>query len=307
MNLPNPRVAIVIVNYNGFDDTAECLDSVSAVKYEPYDVILVDNASRDSSVERLQKVFPNVRYVRSEVNLGFTGGNNLGLKAALKYSPRYVLFLNNDTVVSPNLLTELADYLEAHPDAGLIGPLTCYYDDPNRVAFAGGYLNRNTDLVSFPYRDCYVREIRETVIPCTFVEGTALFIRANLVARIGGFNDMYFLTSEESELCVKVAESGYCMAAITTCRVHHKISRSMGRASEIATYFTYRNKLFFVKNNCRDFEASDLVAIASYYCRSFLSLLLKKRNYRAARGIATGVVDYILRRSGPGRFEKLLS
>jgi hypothetical protein len=307
VKVQKPRVCIVILNYNGFDDSKACLASVSDLDYHPFNVVLVDNASKDNSFERLRKAFPEIHCVRSEVNLGFTGGNNLGFKVAHQYSPRYVLFLNNDTVVSRNLLTELAGYLETHPDTGLVGPLACYYHDPERVAFAGGHLNRNTGLISFPYRDSYVEEIRETVVPCTFVEGTALFIRADLMERIGGFNDMYFLTSEESELCVKVADSGHRMAVITTCQVRHKISSSMGRASEVATYFIYRNKLFFVENNCRNFRCSDLAAIIRYYCCSFLSLVVKKRNYRAARGLATGVLDYIARRSGPGRFEALLS
>lgn len=296
-------VFIIIINYKGYDDTEECLESIKKIKYSNYGIIVVDNAPNKSSVSLLKSKFPDIFYIGSPNNVGFSGGNNLGMQLAYKLGAKYILFLNNDTIVSNNLLTEMISFMENHKSVGMAGPLTLYYDNPSLVAFAGGSLNRNTGLITYFYKNIKLQQLKHNVVYCNFIEGAALFCRAQLIKKIGGFNELYFLTSEESELCIKVKESGHKMAVITSCYVWHKVSQSMTAASELASYFIFRNKLFFVKNNCIEFHLRDLLNIFRYYMVCLLSFTFKKKNYSAVIGMLNGIVDFFLGRDGVGRYK----
>ena len=298
-----PKVAIVMLNYNGYEDTHECIQSIESVFYNNYDVIVVDNASTRDDAGRLRVNFPNVTVIESSKNLGFTGGNNVGLLKAYEIGADYIFCLNNDTVVSENILEELVGFMEENQDVGLVGPLMCYYDSKTTVSSAGGTVERNTGLISFFHRGDTVNDIVDGTIFCEFIEGSALFIRASLMKRIGGFNDFYFLTSEESELCVRVADLGYRLAVISSCRVWHKVSQTMVTMSELSSYYIFRNKLFFVKFNHSTFVFKNFLHILKYYCICFSSFLLVKREYFACWGMVKGVIDFCLGRGGSGRFK----
>ena len=300
--MDSQKVVIIILNYNGYEDTHECLKSIENVFYDNYDVIVVDNGSKSNDAERLRLSFPDVMVIESSKNLGFTGGNNFGLQKTYEVGADYILCLNNDTVVSENILEELVRFMETNQEVGLAGPVTCYYDDKRTVSFAGGTLDRNTGLISFFHKGEMISNVGDCPIFCDFIEGTALFMRASLMKKIGGFNDFYFLTSEESELCVKVADLGYKLAVLPGCRVWHKVSQSIVAMSELASYYIFRNKLFFVKLNSRIFTLIDFLSLAKYYLICFASLLLRKRKYGACKGMIQGVVDFFLGRGGPGRF-----
>jgi GT2 family glycosyltransferase len=296
----NPSVAVIIVNYKGYELTRECLYSFSRVIYDDYALIVVDNGSCDHSVARLRAEFPQAVYIESERNLGFTGGNNLGLAAAYERGCRYVFFLNNDTVVSDNIF-ELVTFLEAHPEVGMASPLTFYHDNPERISFGGGYLDRNTGIITFSHKGDRRSDFTEKVIFCTFLEGAAIMARADLVGRAGGFNDDYFLNSEEAELCIKITDMGYRLAVIDNCFVWHKISQTMKPGSEMINYFVYRNRLHFVRNNALQLGVKQVFAIIYTYLRIILSFL-SRGNYPAARGLLLGVIDYFRGVKGVGRF-----
>jgi GT2 family glycosyltransferase len=301
-----PLVAVVLVNYNGLDDTRECLLSLREVDYRNMAVILVDNASADNSYAVIKDEFPEVHCIRSEKNLGFTGGNNLGMKKAYELRPDYLLLLNNDTTVSPNILRELTGFMAEHPEVGLAGPIALFYDAPDVVAFAGGHLDRNSGIVSFYNKRKRAAELADAVIYCNFIEGAALFVRTSVIQAVGGFNDLYFLTSEESELCIRISDLGYKIAVITSCSIRHKVSRTMGAESELSNYFIFRNKLWFIRRNASDHSISGFLPIIRYIVICLLSFIVKKRNFAAAKGIISGIFDYLRGVDGPGRFKERL-
>ncbi len=301
--MSTPQIAVVIVNYNGYDDTIECLNSIREINYKKYHVIAVDNASNDTSINNIKSIFPEIHFIKSHKNLGFTGGNNLGVEKAYELDVKYVFFLNNDTIISKNILTDLASFMEKNPEYGLIGPLTYYYNDKNTIAFAGGHIDRNTGLITFYHKGKNRTELSEVFFPCSFIEGAALFVRTDLFKKIGGFNDDYFLTSEESELCIKIKDLGYKLGVLNSCSIWHKVSKSMISHSELATYFIFRNKLHFVKNNKKNFTCLNFIQILTYYITCFLSFL-KKKNWGAVRGIFWGTIDFFLGKKGPGRFRR---
>lgn len=295
-----------MVNYNGYALTRDCLASFAKVTWPGnYVLIVVDNASADDPLPRLQLEFPNVLYVESKTNLGFTGGNNLGLAAAYELGVKYIFFLNNDTVVSENIFV-LVNFLETNRDVGMVAPLTFYHDNPAIISFGGGQLDRNTGRITSLNKGITRSEMSTDVVYCSFLEGAAIMARADLIRRVGGFNDDYFLNSEEAELCVKVADLGYRLALTTSCSVWHKISQTMGSGSELINYFVYRNRLHFIKNNARGFGINDLVGIVRNYLITFFSLTLKVRNIPAARGLVLGLIDFLRGVKGVGRYSQLL-
>jgi GT2 family glycosyltransferase len=303
----NRLIAVVIINFNGYDLTSECLRSFENVQYEPYVLIVVDNASTDGSTERLKIEFPHVHYVESDYNKGFTGGNNLGLEKARKLGAEYVFYLNNDTVVSGNILLELSSFMQSHPEVGLAGPLTYYYDAKEVISFGGGSIHRNTGIYTHLNKDKTLSQLKDRVIYCNFIEGTALFLSTALADRVGGFSDEYFLTSEESELCVRIVDLGYNLAVITSCSVWHRVSQSLKGGSTLREYFIFRNKLLFVKRNAIGFGVKDLKVLIWIYGKCFASSVRRDRNLATAKGIILGVLDFFRGTTGPGRYAKYLN
>ena len=298
----SPCVAIILVNFNGVEDTLECLNSLEKVTYRNFRTIVVDNGSRRNEVLRIKHQYPDAVYIRSQINTGFTGGNNIGLATAYKLEPDYIFFLNNDTIVSENIIDELVTYMEANPDTGMVGPMNCYYDQKNTVCFGGGYLDRNTGIVRFVNKGRSISEIDYSPLFCSFIEGSAMFARTSIIKAIGGFYEGYFLTSEESELCVRISDLGYKLAILPNCVIWHKVSKSMGVESELSSYFIFRNKLLFIKRNSKSITPKDLFNLSRYYLICFFSYLLKKRNVSAAKGLLRGVADFLRGVVGHGIF-----
>lgn len=303
MTTAQPKVSIIIVNYNGYDDTKECMESISSLDYPNCQVVIVDNASEDGSVEKLQNEFPDVEYVISEENLGYTGGNNLGIEKAVSVGAHYLFILNNDTTVASDVISILVSYMETHPGTGMAGPLILGYEDPDIIHFAGGDVNRNTGLLTMFQRGQPGYAVSEKEIHCSFIEGSAMFVRTDIMNRVGGFNDLYFLCSEEAELCVKIKDLGYDIVVVTDAIIRHKVSKSMQAGSVLWGYFLFRNKLYFIRNNAKDIRLRDIMDVLKYYVVSFASLVLKKRNYLAARGLLLGVYGFLSKQTGKGRYQ----
>lgn len=299
---PCPLVVSVVVNYNNLKDTIECLSSLNESSYLNHKTVLVDNASRDNPVAVLREQFKHVLCIANQTNLGFTGGYNVGIAKALRLCPKYIFLVNNDVVVSRDAITILVNHMENSPRAGLAGPVNLTYDDKNKIHFGGGILNVNTGIVKFLHKNKDLSELKESFIECNFIEGSALFVRSEVIEKTGGFSDVYFLTSEESELCTRITRLGYTLNVVSNSLVWHKVSRSMGSDSELSTYFIYRNKLWFIRRNGSKMRLKDMAELFLYYTVSLASFLIKKRNYGAAKGLVLGVIDFLRGVSGPGRY-----
>ncbi|MBV5326813.1 MAG: glycosyltransferase family 2 protein [Chlorobium sp.] len=302
-----PFIAVVIVNYNGYELSRDCLASFAKVNYSNYFLIVVDNASNDNSIPKLKVEFPHVHYVESTMNTGFTGGNNLGIKRAYELEAEYVFLLNNDTIVSDNILDELVTFSINNPEIGIVGPLTYFFESMDTISFGGGHINRNTGMYYHLNKGKKLKDLRENVIDCNFIEGAAMFMRTDLAVEVGGLSNVYFLTSEESELCVRVADKGYRLAVITSCSVWHKISQSLKGGSTLRDYYVFRNKLLFVKRNAKNLRLRDLTGLAWFYFKCFASSVRRDKNCATAKGILLALFDFFTGVTGPGRYAKKLN
>jgi GT2 family glycosyltransferase len=246
-----PKVVIVILNWNGKVDTLECLRSVFAVEYSNFDIFVVDNGSTDNSVEVIRQHYPSLRIIQTGRNLGYAGGNNLGIKEALNNGAEFVLLLNNDTTVDPGLVKNFVAAAKKKPKAGIFGAKIYFHSEPNKIWFFGGDWNeRRSWLVHVGLGQQDQGESFNRITETNFVTGCALFIRRHVVEAIGLMDERFFLVFEDADWCFRARKKGYQCAVVPGALVWHKIGVSFdGEESPLRTYFSFRNCLLFAEQN----------------------------------------------------------
>lgn len=247
-----PRVAVVVLNWNRPEDTAECLTSVRDLAYPNLLPILVDNGSSDGSVDRLREAFPEWLVLANPTNLGFAEGNNVGIRHALSVASDYVLLLNNDAKIHPEALGHLVEAAEADPSIGVCGPKICFWDRPRVIWFAGGKIDSQT------IEAVHLGEMEEDdgrydrVAEVDYVSGCALMARADLLRTVGLLDRDYFLLFEEADLCARAREQGYRVVLVPQALAWHKVSASFeGHMSPSYLYYLQRNRLIYAAKRVR--------------------------------------------------------
>ncbi|WP_395143690.1 glycosyltransferase family 2 protein [Armatimonas sp.] len=242
-----PKIAIVVVCYNGVADTRECLESLRALTYPNYFTVLVDNASLDSTAEIVRAQFPDVTVIVSPQNTGFTGGNQTGVRAAIQRGADFLFLLNPDTTVAPDLLERLLEAWEEHPNLGALGPLMLHSDAPETIWSAGGLLNGRGQVTHLhqgePIPD------KQTYQSCEFVSGCGLLLSRSVFEHVGFFDERFFLYFEESDLCIRIRKMGYEVGTAYSARLWHKVSRSTGIDSPLTLYYMRRNQLLYLQKH----------------------------------------------------------
>jgi hypothetical protein len=244
-------VFIIILNWNGREDTLVCLDSVRKINYPDFEVVVVDNGSIDDSVKVIRKTFPEVAVLETGENLGFAGGNNVGIRYALEQDAEYLFLLNNDTVVDPQVL---GGFMEASSSVGqeaIFGAKIYYFAEPNKIWYAGAKWNGKNSHFTHVGQDCTDDGKKFNVLSATdYACGCAFFVSARLLQRIGLLDEKYYLTFEETDLCYRAKKMGYESYFVPEAKVWHKVSTSFGGGdSPLYSYFLMRNKLLWAKKN----------------------------------------------------------
>lgn len=246
-----PRVYIIILNWNGRDDTLECLSSIAKIDYPNFLVIVVDNGSADDSVPKIRAAFPNIEVIETGKNLGFAGGNNVGIKRALELDTDYVMLLNNDTVVDPGILDAFVAAAKQFPDAGAFSGKIYFHAEPNRISYAGAQWNpaaTRFEQIGEGMRDDGVTFSMacETAYAC----GCAFFIPAGRLREIGLLDEDFFLYFEETDWCYRAKEAGHSSIFVPEAKLWHKVSVSFGgEGSPLALYFITRNRLLWTRRH----------------------------------------------------------
>lgn len=239
-----PRISIVVLNWNGKEDTLECLASVGQLDYLNYEVIVVDNGSTDNSVDVIRTKFPKFSVLETKKNLGYAGGNNVGIRQALEHGAEFILVLNNDTVVSPQLLNKLVSSANQHPDAGFLGARLLYHDRPELVWFDGAQWNASLNCFEYPGQNGHVSSLGMVDHETDYVCGAALFIRTEIIRQVGLMDERYFLVWEEVDWCYRARQAGLRNIVVPDAVVWHKVGPSFGgEDSPLRTYFDIRNAL----------------------------------------------------------------
>lgn len=254
--------SIISVNFNQPEVTIAFLKSVKTHTLEQgVEVILVDNGSREDHEITYKSIYPNLIYIRSEENLGFAGGNNLGVKVA---KGDYLLFLNNDTEITVDTVVNLKREFESNPEIGLLSPLILYFDQPEIIQYAGftemNYLTcRNRGIGSMETdKGQYDLDSRET----GYCHGAAMMCRRKDLESVGLMAEQFFLYYEELDWCEKFKKAGKKIWFTGRTKIYHKESMSVGKESEIKTYFMIRNRMLFIRKNT---SVLNTLAFCIYY------------------------------------------
>lgn len=244
----SPQISVITVNYNGYDDTCEMIESLlDKIHSVSYEIIIVDNASKQNEAELLKKKYPWIVSLRSDENLGFSGGNNLGINHA---KGEYLFLLNNDTFVRMDGFNFLVEAMEANPAIAAVSPKILFAQPGNTIQFAGYTALTNITLRNFIVGINEVDDGRwDTPAPTPIVHGAAMLFRKSALEKIGLMPEVYFLYYEELDWSAAVKRAGYEMWYIPTCVVFHKGSKSTGLSSPLQVFYMTRNRLLYAWRN----------------------------------------------------------
>lgn len=248
-----PLVSIITVNFNGLSYTLEMLASLQKLSYPAVEVIVVDNGSSENASE-IKERYPETVFIRSEKNLGFAGGNNLGIAKA---KGRYLFFLNNDTEVDPHFLQPLVKEFEEDSRLGLASPKIVFHEEGKRryIQYAGSrginmYTMRGSSIGHFDEDDGSHDQVYDTKLG----HGAAMMIPMKVVEEVGLMPDIFFLYYEEHDWCEMIKRAGYKVRYVGSSVIYHKESMTVGRNSAIKSYYMTRGRLLFTRRNTKGLQ-----------------------------------------------------
>lgn len=252
------KVAIIVLSYNSAKDLPECLKSIqnSKLKIPNSKIFVVDNNSSDDSVEVAKRF--NVEIIKNQENLGFSGGNNIGIKKSLKDGADFILILNPDTKVDPNLISELLKVAKNDEKIGILAPKIYFYpgfefqkgrysqDDFGKVIwYAGGVVDWRNVLASHRGVDEVDHGQYDEVAETEFATGATMLIRSEVFSKIGFLDERFFLYLEDLEFCVRAKKAGFKIFYVSDSTCWHKWAQSAGGGSKLQDYYFTRNRLLF--------------------------------------------------------------
>ena len=223
-----PLVFIIVVNWNGKDDTLECLRSLRKLAYPNYRTILVDNGSTDGSVAAVRSAFPDVTILALPENLRFAGGNNKGIELAMNSGADFVLLLNNDTVVQKDFLGYLVDRIQSDTTIGMVAPKICYFSSPDIIWFAGariGFWTGTMAHVGIRERDQHQFDVAKET---DFATGCCVLVSRGLIDAIGTLDESYFIYVEDVDWSIRARQRGFRVFYEPRAKILHKVSASAG-------------------------------------------------------------------------------
>jgi hypothetical protein len=275
----------------------ECLESLRQITYKDYDVTVVDNGSEGDEARVLKEGFGEwVHLIENDRNYGFAEGNNIGMRQVLETSnPKYILLLNNDTIVDPAFLSELVTVAESDPKIGIVGPKIYYYDEPTRIHFAGGtYLRRIGQPFHIGQNEWDEGQYDETK-ETGYITACALLIKKGVIEDIGLLDRDYFIYYEELDWTLKARKKGYRIVFVPKARVWHRVSRVSGLGTPFYTYFSTRNRIRFVRKNASmlDFVLLFLPYFLAVRFAGPLLLFIIRGRWRAIKALIAGTRDGI--------------
>ena len=283
------NLSIITVNYNGIKDTCELIDSIPF--NDEMEVIVVDNASANNEASVMEEKYPYIKVIRSDRNLGFAGGNNLGIRFALG---KYIFLINNDTIFKDFNIQPLIDRLESSPKIGAVCPKIRFSWDNKTIQFCGytplSKITVRNKSIGFGEAD---NGQYNTPHSTPYAHGAAMMIKKAVIDEVGLMPECYFLYYEELDWSMMITRAGYEIWYEPSCTIFHKESQTTGQNSPLRTYYITRNRLLLVKRNWK--------GITKYLSYFYLIFLVASRNiirnlvqgnYGNIKSISKGIHDF---------------
>lgn len=260
------ELSIITVNYNGLKDTCALIDSIPF--NEDMEVVVVDNGSTQDEANILQERYPSIRAIRSDQNLGFAGGNNLGIKAA---KGKFLYLTNNDTIFKDFNLQALIKRLDSSPKIGMVCPKIRFTWDNNPIQFAGytplSPITVRNKAIGFGEED---KGQYDTPHQTPYAHGAAMMLKREVIDKVGLMPECYFLYYEELDWSMMITSAGYEIWYEPASTIYHKESQSTGQKSPLRAYYITRNRLLLVKRNIK--------GIKKYLAYTYLQMIVATRD-----------------------------
>jgi GT2 family glycosyltransferase len=243
-------ILIVLVNWNLKDDTLDCIDSLLNAGIQPGQIIVVDQGSTDGSVEGFKARFnSSIHIIENNQNLGYADGVNHGAVHALEMGAEWVMVMNNDTIVSPDLFEKLTLTAQQYPQYSILAPLILYHEDPERIWFFGDRLIPGTLATYSLYKEDLATEKLPKISSVDFISGCGMMIRSDIFREVGYFDTSFFMYGEEVDFCQRVRQAGFKLASVSGAKMWHKVSLSSKRDRPKSRYYQIRNQIWFYRKH----------------------------------------------------------
>lgn len=296
-----PELSIVTVNYNGYADTCDLIESLIENETLSYELIVVDN-SIQSETQKIKEKYPHVNCIRSDKNEGFAAACNIGIRAA---NADLIMLLNNDALVPKNSFIHLIERINSDSSIGAVSPIILSYEKPHKIQFAG-----YTELSTYTIRNEVIgsnkleTDIEDTASLIPYCHGACLLFKREVVEKCGYLPELYFLYYEEMDWCVSMRKAGYHLYCEPKSHVYHKESSAVGLDSPLKVFYTTRNRMLFAQRNrfgiTKFISMAYLLTIATP--RTFVLYLLKGKIPQAIAAMRAGLA-YIRYGQKPNRYE----
>jgi hypothetical protein len=281
-----PEIAIVILNWNNYEDTADCLNSIKGSSYPNVRTIVVDNGSTDKSPDKLQDNFEGCDFILNEENLGFAAGCNVGIQKAKEVNSEYILLLNNDIIIEQNALRRLVSTAESRRRVAAVSGLI--YNSEDSIWFAGGKLQP-----SLSSHKIYKRAILEDTYSTEFITGALMLLNADFLDQYGGLDESYFFGREDAQLSYDATQMGWNLYINPDVTAIHDAGSSAGSQTPFRWYHTTRNRIIFVRQ-------LSLAKSIIFYAFFILSRIVRfgqwtvSRDFQKIRAVMLGIMDEFL-------------
>lgn len=294
-------VAIILVNWNSYDFTNDCIHSLKQVHYPNFKVIVVDNGSADQSGQRLQQEHPEVITLFSPENKGFTGGNNMGFDYAIQQGFDYAMLLNNDTFVEPDFLDHLVEYLETQPQVGAVQP-RIYFNHDRSLLWNGGNLFFYSLGWAYTSGENQKPKPNHLVIKnMPWITGCAFMVRTSILKQIGLLAPNLFIYSEDVDLSFRIRRLGYQLTYIPASIVYHiagssnkkKVKDREGIVNPIVHYLNQRNRIWLQKKYTPWYFIPTVVLFNFFYSTLIMGYFAARRRPKKFMAIVNGIKDGI--------------
>lgn len=330
-NEESPLVSVIILNWNGWQDTIECLESIYQMDYPNFNVIVIDNGSEDESIEKIKEYYNRIinskfefndnktieiRYsnekflfkhesckytkldkrlslIENNKNYGYAEGNNIGINYAIKYlEPEYFLLLNNDTIVHNKFLKKLIHISINNKNVGVLGPSIYFNDNKDQIQSFGAKINWNKGNVTF-IKTPKLNSKECDTIQVDYVEGCALLINREVIEKVGYLNSKYFCYWEETDFCVRASKANYNILCVPHAKIWHKHSKSVEKIGGFYSYYMTRNMFWFMKTHAKKIQY--IIFLIYFFMFRFWILsyvyLIVQRNKESYISFCKGIID----------------
>jgi len=301
-----PSVAIILVNWKSFDVTSDCLTSLKQLNYANYTVIVVDNGSEDGSCTKIRSLHPEVVLIASATNLGFTGGNNIGLRYSLQEQFDYSIMLNNDTFVEPDFLHILITYMESHPEAGAIQPRIHFQHNRKLLWNGGAYFNKWTGFTSTDGENQPPKQRHFQVKEVDWLSGCAFLVRNTILAKTGLLSEDLFMYSEDVDLSFRIKQLNYQLIYHPESVIYHIAGVSNksatpgkeGYVNPMVHYYNQRNRLWIIKKYTPWYCWPSVIICNFFYLLLVLGYFTARGRFRKLHAMRNAIKDGIIGRMG---------